>query len=93
MAGTAAGPNPAANFAAHWNGTTLERCAVALPGGEESARLLGNSISLNELTAVTALSGSDAWASGSEGNVNDTNLRDVPGQCCPRTLGIKTTSG
>jgi hypothetical protein len=33
----------------------------------------GNSISLNELTGVTALSGNDAWASGSEGNVNDMN--------------------
>jgi hypothetical protein len=34
----------------------------------------GNSINLNELTGVTALSGNDAWASGSEGNVNDMNF-------------------
>jgi len=101
----------------------------------------GNSINLNELTGVTARSGTDAWASGSEGNVNDMNFhipyvlhwnetawslvaspapgsasrlpddslagvaspggglvlaagaRDIPGQCCLRTLGLKTTSG
>jgi hypothetical protein len=34
----------------------------------------GTSINLNELTGVTAVSPSDAWASGSEGNVNDMNV-------------------
>jgi hypothetical protein len=87
---------------------------------------------------VTAVGPSDAWASGSEGNVNDMNFhipyvrhwngtawslvrtpnrggapddslsgvaspganavfavgaRDIPGQCCLRTLALKTTSG
>jgi hypothetical protein len=101
----------------------------------------GNSINLNELTGVTAISGSDAWASGSEGNVDGRNFhipcvlpwngtdwslvgspapgsahgtpvdslsgvtspaagtvfavgaREIPGQCCLRTLALKTTSG
>ena len=90
---------------------------------------------------MTAISGSDAWASGSEGNVDGMNFhipyvphrsgterslvaspalgpvggtpdeslsgvtspaagtvlavgaREIPGQCCPRTLPLKTTSG
>jgi hypothetical protein len=82
----------------------------------------GTSINLNELAGVTAVSPSDAWASGSEGNVSDMNFhipyvlhwngtawslvrtptrgavfavgaRDIPGQCCLRTLALKTTSG
>jgi hypothetical protein len=34
----------------------------------------GNSIDLNELTGVATISGNDAWASGSEGNVDNMNF-------------------
>jgi hypothetical protein len=42
--------------------------------GTQVSACSGNSINLNQLTGVTALSGSDAWASGSEGNVNNMNF-------------------
>jgi hypothetical protein len=67
-------PNPTANFVAHWNGTTWSVVPSPCLEGMNASACSGNSINLNELTGVTALSGSDAWASGSESNVKDMNF-------------------
>jgi hypothetical protein len=75
-----------ANFTAHWNGMAWSAVPAPCLEGTAVSACSGNSINLNELTGVTALSGNDAWASGSEGNVNDMNFH-------LRTLGLKTTSG
>jgi hypothetical protein len=66
--------NPTANFVAHWNGTTWSVVPSPCLEGMNASACSGNSINLNELTGVTALSGSDAWASGSESNVKDMNF-------------------
>jgi hypothetical protein len=74
VVGTVAEPNPTANFAAHWNGTAWSVVATPCLEAAKASACSGTSINLNELTGVTALSGSDAWASGSEGNVNNMNF-------------------
>jgi hypothetical protein len=74
VVGSVLQPNPTANFTAHWNGTAWSVVPAPCLEGTNTATCSGNSINLNELTGVTALSGNDAWASGSEGNVNDMNF-------------------
>ena len=58
----------------HWNGTAWSVVPAPCLAGTAVSACSGNSINLNELTGVTALSGNNAWASGSEGNVNDMNF-------------------
>ena len=74
VVGTVAEPNATANFTAHWDGTAWSVVPAPCLEGTKVSACSGNSINLNELTGVTALSGNDAWASGSEGNVNDMNF-------------------
>jgi hypothetical protein len=74
LAGNVAQPNDTQHVLAHWNGTSwslstapcLESTAVAACNPEGT--------DLNDLTGLTVLSPTDAWASGSEGNVNDENF-------------------
>jgi hypothetical protein len=74
VVGTVLQPSPTANFTAHWNGTAWNVVSAPCLEGTNTSTCSGNSINLNELTGVTALSGNDAWASGSEGNVDDMNF-------------------
>jgi hypothetical protein len=74
VVGTVAEPNPTATFVAHFDGTAWSVVPAPCLEGRKVTTCSGNTINLNELTGVTALSGSDAWASGSEGNVNDMNF-------------------
>lgn len=75
VVGTVAEPNPAANFAAHFDGTAWTVVPAPRLEGTHVSACSGNSINLNEVTGVAALSSNDAWASGSEGNVNDMHFR------------------
>jgi hypothetical protein len=74
VVGTVREPNPTANLVAHWNGTAWSVVPAPCLDGTKVSVCSGTSIDLNELTGVTAVSPSDAWASGSEGNVNDMNF-------------------
>src|SRR5215470_8842021 len=49
-------------------------------GPRRSRCARADSINLNELTGVTVLSGNDAWASGSEGNVKPWARRPRPAE-------------
>jgi hypothetical protein len=75
VVGTILEPNPTGNFIAHWNGTAWSVVhPPCLEGGKVIARCSGATVDLNGLTGVTAISPTNAWASGSEGNVNNTNF-------------------
>ncbi len=74
VVGTVAEPNPTATFVAHFDGTAWSVVPSPCLEGRKVSVCSGTTINLNELTGVSALSGSDAWASGSEGNVNDMNF-------------------
>jgi hypothetical protein len=74
VVGTVAEPNPTATFVAHFDGTAWSVVPSPCLEGRKVSACSGTTINLNELTGVSALSGSDAWASGSEGNVNDMNF-------------------
>jgi hypothetical protein len=69
IVGNVAQPNPTVNVAAHWNGTTWQIVtAPALHDGTGA---------LDELTGVTDLSPTSAWASGYEASANGANF-NVP---------------
>ena len=74
VVGTVREPNPTANLIAHWDGAAWSVVPAPCLDGKKVSACSGNSINLNELTGVTAISGSDAWASGSEGNVDGMNF-------------------
>jgi hypothetical protein len=75
VVGTILEPNPTGNFIAHWDGSTWSVIhPPCLEGTKVAARCFGGSVDLNGLTGVTALSPSDAWASGRERNVNNKNF-------------------
>jgi len=76
VVGTVREPNPTANFIAHWNGKAWSVVpAPCLTGQIVESTCALTSADLNQLSGVTVLSAKDAWASGSEGNVNDQNFR------------------
>jgi hypothetical protein len=76
VVGTILEPNPTGNFIAHWSGTAWSVVhPPCLQGQKVVARCSGATVDLNELSGITALSPSDAWASGSESNVNNQNFR------------------
>ena len=67
IVGNIAQPNPTVNLAAHWNGTTWQIVtAPALHDGRGA---------IDELTGVTDISPTNAWASGYEANANGANFR------------------
>ena len=74
VVGTVLEPNPTANFVAHWDGTAWSVVPAPCLTGQKVTACSGASIDLNQLTGVTAISGTDAWAAGSEGNVNGQNF-------------------
>lgn len=74
VVGTVLEPNPTANFAAHWNGTAWSVVPAPCLTGEKVTACSGEGNDLNELNGVTAISPTDAWAAGSEGNVNGNNF-------------------
>ena len=67
-------PEPTANFIAHWDGSAWSVVPAPCLEGKKVSACSSASIDLNELTGVAAISGNDAWASGSEGNVNNMNF-------------------
>lgn len=75
VAGTIREPNPTGNFLAHFNGTAWSVVhPPCLQGNTVVARCSGASVDQNELTGITVLSSTDAWASGREGNVDNNNF-------------------
>jgi len=75
VVGTVREPNPTANFIAHWNGMQWTVVpAPCLQGQTVQMSCPLTSLDLNELSGVTAISRTDAWASGSESNVNGQNF-------------------
>jgi hypothetical protein len=67
-------PNPTANFVAHWNGTAWRVLHAPCLTGQAVTKCSGQSNDLNQLSGVVAISADNAWASGSEGNVNGQNF-------------------
>ena len=74
VVGTVLEPNPTGNFVAHWDGTAWSVVHAPCLTGETVTACSGAGVDLNQLDGVTAISGGDAWAAGSEGNVNNTNF-------------------
>jgi hypothetical protein len=75
VAGTIREPNPTGNFLAHFDGTSWSVVhPPCLQGTTILASCSGASIDQNELTGITVLSSTDAWASGTESNVNNNNF-------------------
>jgi hypothetical protein len=74
VVGSVLEPNPTANFAAHWNGTAWSVVPAPCLTGQQVTPCSGAANDLNQLSGVVAISPSDAWASGSEGNVNGQNF-------------------
>jgi len=66
VVGNIAQPNPTVNLAAHWNGSQWQ--IVPAPA------LHDGSGALDQLTGVTTLSPTNAWASGYEYNANGANF-------------------
>jgi hypothetical protein len=74
LAGNVAQPNDTQHVLAHWNGTGWTLATAPCLEGSTVAACDPEGTDLNELTGLTVLSPTDAWASGSEGNVNDQNF-------------------
>ena len=74
VVGSVLEPNPTANFVAHWNGTAWRVVPAPCLTGQQVTQCSGATNDLNELNGVTAISSTDAWAAGSEGNVNGQNF-------------------
>jgi hypothetical protein len=74
LAGNVAQPNNTQHLLAHWNGTSWSLATAPCLEGTAVAACNPEGTDLNELTGLTVLSPTDAWASGSEGNVNDENF-------------------
>jgi len=75
VVGTVREPNPTANFIAHWDGKSWHVVPAPCLTGQtvETSCSLG-SVDTNQLSGVTALSPTNIWASGTEGNVNNQNF-------------------
>jgi hypothetical protein len=74
VVGSVLEPNPTANFAAHWDGTAWSMVSAPCLTGQQVTKCSGAGNDLNQLSGVVAISPADAWASGSEGNVNGQNF-------------------
>jgi hypothetical protein len=74
LAGNVAQPNDTQHVLAHWNGTSWKLATAPCLEGTATATCDPEGTDLNRLTGLTVLSPTDAWASGSEGNVNDENF-------------------
>jgi hypothetical protein len=74
LVGNTSQPNATQHLLAHWNGTSWSLATAPCLEGTAIAACDPEGTDLNELTGVTVLSPTDAWASGSEGNVNDENF-------------------
>jgi len=74
LAGNVAQPNNTQHLLAQWNGTSWTLATAPCLEGTAKATCDPEGTDLNELTGLTVLSPTDAWASGSEGNVNDENF-------------------
>jgi hypothetical protein len=74
LAGNVSQPNATQHLLAHWNGTSWTLATAPCLEGTAITACAPAGIDLNELTGLTVLSPSDAWASGSEGNVNNQNF-------------------
>jgi hypothetical protein len=74
VVGTVMEPNPTANFVAHWDGTAWSVVSAPCLTGQAVTACSGQGNDLNQLTGVVAISSGNAWASGSEGNVNGQNF-------------------
>jgi hypothetical protein len=74
LAGNVAQPNDTQHLLAHWNGTSWTLATAPCLEGTAKAACDPEGTDLNELTGLTVLGPTDAWASGSEGNVNDENF-------------------
>ena len=74
VVGSVLEPNPTANFAAHWDGTAWSVVPAPCLTGQKVTKCSGATNDLNQLTGVVAISSNNAWASGSEGNVNGQNF-------------------
>jgi hypothetical protein len=74
LAGNVAQPNTTQHVLAHWNGTSWKLATAPCLEGTATATCDPEGTDLNRLTGLTVLSPTDAWASGSEGNVNDQNF-------------------
>jgi hypothetical protein len=74
LAGNVSQPNATQHLLAHWNGTSWALSTAPCLEGTATATCDPEGVDLNELTGLTVLSPTDAWASGSEGNVNDENF-------------------
>ena len=65
---------PTANFVAHWDGTGWSVVPAPCLTGQQVTTCSGATNDLNQLTGVVAISSNNAWAAGSEGNVNGQNF-------------------
>ena len=74
VVGSVLEPNPTANFVAHWDGTGWSVVPAPCLTGQQVTTCSGATNDLNQLTGVVAISSNNAWASGSEGNVNGQNF-------------------
>jgi hypothetical protein len=74
LAGNVAQPNDTQHLLARWNGTSWTLATAPCLEGRAKAACDPEGTNLNVLTGLTVLSPTDAWASGSEGNVNDENF-------------------
>jgi hypothetical protein len=74
LAGNVAQPNDTQHVLAHWNGKSWSVSTAPCLEGTAVATCNPEGTDLNHLTGLTVLSPTDAWASGSEGNVNDENF-------------------
>ena len=74
LAGNVSQPNATQHVLAHWNGTSWSLATAPCLEGTAQAACDPEGTNLNELSGLTVLSPTDAWASGSEGNVNDENF-------------------
>jgi hypothetical protein len=74
LAGNMSQPNATQHLLAHWNGTSWKLATAPCLEGTATAACDPEGTDLNELTGLTVLSPTDAWASGSEGNVSDENF-------------------
>ncbi len=74
LAGNVSQPNATQHLLAHWNGTTWTLATAPCLEGTATAACDPEGTDLNELTGLAVLSPTDAWASGSEGNVSGQNF-------------------
>ena len=74
VVGSVLEPNPTANFVAHWDGTGWSVVPAPCLTGQQVTTCSGATNDLNQLTGVVAISSNNAWAAGSEGNVNGQNF-------------------